>query len=81
MRVTWQSRNYAAESVRGRYVRFDKGEGAFHFCETGIGTANDIRQGTVEESELPAAIAERAKAAAYGWPSYVAWPIERSAHA
>lgn len=74
--VTYQSKAYAPENVDRRYVRFDRGDGVFHFCETGIGTANDIRQGTVDEADLPASIAGRASSAAIGWPSYVPWPME-----
>lgn len=73
MKVTWQSFDYRPEKVRERYVRYSAG--AFYFCEVGAERWHDLRQGEVDISELPQAVAVEAAGREGSWPSYVAWPL------
>lgn len=75
MKVTSQSKRYAPEAVRARYVRFDRTGGMFHFCEVGEDRRFDLRQGIVDESELPRAVASAARARVGFTPGYVDWPL------
>lgn len=80
MKTIYQSANYAPDQVRQRYVKpspFTPGE--FIFCEVGDDRRFDLRQGTVDHSELPEDVrsaAEAQRGQAFG---YVVWPLTRSA--
>lgn len=74
IRVTYQSLRYEPARVTRRYVRYDKGDGEYHFAEVNV-DGLDIRQGTVTRDDLPVEIGHRAQAASIGWPSYVEWPL------
>jgi hypothetical protein len=73
MIVTYQSRRYALERVRSRYVRRD-GQG-YTFCEVGEDRRFDIRQGRVDAAELPDDVRAAADKRAGYYPSYVEWPL------
>lgn len=75
MKVTHQSKEYKPELVKSRYVRFCKFDGIFYFCEVGKDRRFDIRQGSVDESELPKAVAIKARENCNIFPSYVEWPL------
>lgn len=72
MKVTWESIRFEPAQVRSRYVRFCSG--VFYFCEVDR-YKQDVRQGEVEESELPPEIAAAARQCSGVWPSYVGWPL------
>ena len=74
MKVTYQSKNYKPEAVLKRYVRFDGLN--YWFCEVGKNRRYDLRQGTVDASEIAPAIRDAAEAVRGHIPSYVEWPIE-----
>jgi hypothetical protein len=73
MRVTFQSRRYAPDDVRSRYVR-RQAPGLYAFCEGGDDRRFDLRQGYVDAAEIPEAVRKAADARAGYWPSYVSWP-------
>jgi hypothetical protein len=74
MKTTYQSADYDPAKVTARYVRFTTDK-KFFFCEVGLDTRTDIRQGTVDESELPEYIAKYARERCGIYPSYVRWPF------
>lgn len=74
IRTQWQARDYAPEKVVRRYVRMDPGQ-RFRFCEVGADARYDLRQGAVDETDLPADVAAAARLRAGHFPSYVEWPI------
>lgn len=73
--ITYVSRNYRAEDVTARYVKYN-GYGAYGFCEVNA-KRHDIRQGVVSFTELPAKVRTAAlEAREVGvWPFYVEWPL------
>ncbi|HRO04363.1 MAG TPA: hypothetical protein PLS69_12240 [Terricaulis sp.] len=75
IRVIAQSDFYTPEAVKARYVRFDRSEGVFRFCDVGADRRYDLRQGIVSECMLPADVASAARERAGYYPAYVAWPL------
>lgn len=73
MQVTYESPSYQPEHVTARYVRYCKFRKRFIFCEVGLDTRTDIRQGVVEEAELPHEVAHYARERCDTFPSYVRW--------
>ena len=75
MIVTYQSPDYSPDKVLRRYVRYDGG--CYKFCEVGTrkNRSWDLRQGIVDESELPVDVAKHARDRYGAFPSYVAWPL------
>lgn len=80
MKVTYQSVRYHPDAVDARYVRYDP-DGTFHFAEVQETTVGgkpwrlDVRQGTVEDAELPRDVRNAAVRATGIFPSYVPWPF------
>lgn len=72
MKVTYQSQNYAPEKVLRRYVCH--GHDGYQFCEVGADRRYDLRQGTVDSSEIPETVKAAADARKGYWPPYVEWP-------
>jgi hypothetical protein len=73
MNVTYQSKGYSADAVRMRYVK--KGIDGYRFCEVGDDRRFDLRQGTVDQGEIPDGIRELADCRAGHCFSYVEWPM------
>lgn len=71
MQATYTSKNYDPKLVQKRYVRYNAYDKTFHFCEVGEDRRYDLRQGLVEQHELPEPVA--AEALKYN-SSYVDWP-------
>lgn len=71
MRAKYTSKDYAPDKVRARYV-MRMGD-QYLFCEVGDDRRYDLRQGTVNASELPAAVRAAADARAGFQPAYVEW--------
>lgn len=58
-----------------RYVRSGYKPNEFIFCEVDERDIHfDVRQGTCDENDLPAAVVEEALARRGYWPVYVDWP-------
>ena len=74
MRITYQSENYAPEKIVKRYVRFGV-NGVYQFCEVGSDKRYDLRQGEVNEIEIPEDIKEKAIALRGQAFAYVEWPF------
>lgn len=75
---TYESPDYAAEKITGRYVKFRALDGAFVWCECAPGKFGwlwDYRQGTCGEDDLPPEVAHEARVLAGSWPPYAAWPL------
>ena len=75
MKVRFQAEGFTPAAVRSRYVRASAC-GIYFWCEVGDDRRFDIRQGTVEPSELPEAVKAAADALAGTWPGYVSWPLK-----
>lgn len=75
--VTRQSDRYDAAKVDGRYVK-QSANGRFYWIETQyLGKWRyDVREGSCDREDLPAAVAEAAERRHAGgvWPFYVDWP-------
>jgi hypothetical protein len=74
MIVTYQSKSYAPDKVTKRYVRRSCAAGGYDFCEVGQDRRYDIRQGTVDPSELPDEIRIAADEHYKTSSSYIDWP-------
>ena len=74
MHITYQSDKYAPEKVKMRYVRFGL-NGVYEFCEVGFDRRYDLRQGEIDEKEIPKDIREQAIALRGQAFSYVEWPL------
>lgn len=71
MKTTYTARSYDPTKPYRRYVRNDHGDG-YRWCETD--GRWDVRQGSVDASELPDDVRAAADARC-GWsPPYVEWP-------
>ena len=75
MNVTYQSKNYSPEAVLKRYVKYCPWDGTFEFCEVGGDRRFDLRQGTVDDNELPDGLPDAAIAHANVSMSYLEWPL------
>jgi hypothetical protein len=75
MKITYQSKNYSPQAVLTRYVKYHPWDGEFAFCEVGKNRRHDLRQGTVEPSELPTGLASEAIAHVEVSIHYLTWPL------
>jgi capsid portal protein len=73
MKVTYQSDKYSPDKVLKRYVQRIGDE--YRFCEVGQNRRYDIRQGIVDETELPETVKTAADARSGYFPSHVEWPL------
>jgi hypothetical protein len=70
MEVTYIAKSYKPDLPVTRYVR-RSGDDVYFWCEVVKGW--DVRQGTADADDLPAAVRAKADAQARFWPSYVEW--------
>jgi len=73
MKVTYQSKNYAPEKILRRYVRRGV-DGEYWFCEVGQDRRYDLRQGTVEATEIAEDVRKKADELKGQYFGYVEWP-------
>ena len=71
-KTVYQSSDYDRAKVKAHYIRYDPSTGLFKWCET-YGGVYDVRQGEIEEQNVPADIARFAREASHQFPSYIAW--------
>lgn len=74
MKVKYQSKAYTPEAVLKRYVRKTPG-GGYDWCEVGEDWRYDLRQGTVEPSELTDEIRTACDEHYKTSLSYIDWPL------
>lgn len=77
IRCTYESPDYSPSKIVGRYVKYCRSRG-FEWCECAPGQFGwlwDYRQGTCDESDLPADVVVAAVARAGMFPPYVDWPL------
>lgn len=74
MKVTYQSNNYSPDRVTARYVRRSSASGGYDWCEVGEDRRYDVRQGTVEASELADDVRSAADENYKVSMNYISWP-------